>query len=631
MKRFVSLFSIFFLILIVKKIECCRDVIVQTPRFEDGTPMHFQLVPLDEAYSTTGRPIYVHKNSNDGKQIYLYHSSIGPSNTGVARWILNDVVNDKDNALAWIDSWAVAPHMITSVQDGVNSYWHTYMKYQDDDGGERGEWETDRDFSVYCQGEDTSIYFDSPFEIGLSGFYVERALPRNMPQGINYDAPLYTRIISREITEGQNGHLFLFKGHDKWIIGDTWGVEHGIAYVQDSANHVFDYRHDEWSFAVPENEGGGWKNQFARAYSSRTEVSWSEENVYAYSDTTLFIRALRSIKHIPLGQRFVTMRNGVPLPLLGLGTGGLRLEDGEGGAYSTIANAMHLGYRTFDLAREYQNEHLIAQIMKNPPEPPSLTQIDEPHPTMKGIPPRFDMFFISKVWPTHLGFWPTTESIEASLDSMDFNYIDSYLLHWPSCNKKVEWMHCEDTIDPSGTWMQSWKALERAYSEGKLNSIGVSNFDVNLLDQLLEMAVVKPHIVQNYAAIGTEKDASGTALDLEVRAWCRRHGVVYMPYAQTRNLSYKGKVNKLSSRKPPRPGRDLLHYNLDAAAFKHKRTRLACVLRFFLQTGAAIIPRASKLSHLVDNLKVFDFEMSQIELESLGWEEFPEQEQEMEL
>ena len=100
MKTNISITMFLLIILIIEFASACRDLIVQTPRFEEGNPMHFQLVPLDEAYSTTGRPIYVHINSVDGKKIYLYHASIGPSETGVARWLLNDIVNDKDNALA---------------------------------------------------------------------------------------------------------------------------------------------------------------------------------------------------------------------------------------------------------------------------------------------------------------------------------------------------------------------------------------------------------------------------------------------------------------------------------------------------------------------------------------------------
>ena len=313
------------------------------------------------------------------------------------------------------------------------------------------------------------------------------------------------------------------------------------------------------------------------------------------------------------------MRNSIPIPLLGLGTGGLRVGDGVGGAYDTIANALHLGYRTLDLAREYKNEHLIPAILNNRPEPPKLDGLKIPLPDLLGIPIRSDLFIITKVWPTHLGFWPTTESIEASLANLETTYIDSYLLHWPSCNPNVDWMHCQDSIDPEGTWIQSWKALERAYAEGRVQSIGVSNFDIKLLNELLEISSIKPHIVQNYAAIGTEQDASGVALDLEVREWCKQNNVLYIPYAQTRNLKEKGMVNKLAFFKPSRPGKDLLHYNLDAAAMNHKKSRLACVLRFFVQTGAAIIPRASNLEHLIENMRVTEFELTAAEMESFGW------------
>ena len=84
-------------------------------------------------------------------------------------------------------------------------------------------------------------------------------------------------------------------------------------------------------------------------------------------------------------------------------------------------------------------------------------------------------------------------------------------------------MHCETKKDPDGTWRESWKALEKAYAEGRVMCIGVSNFDVNLLEELLDIAAVKPHVVQNYAAPGS--------VDIDVRKWCRsmRSFISHMP------------------------------------------------------------------------------------------------------
>ena len=109
--------------------------------------------------------------------------------------------------------------------------------------------------------------------------------------------------------------------------------------MTDGATTTFDMKHDEWMFT-----GGSepWESHFARMYSSRTEVGWGASNVFAYSDVSLFVRALRSIKHVPEAQTFRVLRNGVPMPAFGLGTGGLPTED----AVQAIANALHLGCDT---------------------------------------------------------------------------------------------------------------------------------------------------------------------------------------------------------------------------------------------------------------------------------------------
>jgi len=486
----------------------------------------------------------------------------------------------------------------------------------EDEGTQR--WVPDDSFSLFCDGEDTTAYFDSTSSFG--GYYVERRVPAKLPPHISYRGPLFVKVASYDIPQDkQDNHLFLFRGNGKWIIGYQYGLEHGVAYVNDGAATPFQMRHDSWMFARDDEIKEGsedktpWREEFARVYSSRTEVGWGASNVFAYADTSLFIRALRSIKHVPDGQLFRQLRNSVPMPLLGLGTGGLRADEMP----QTIANALHLGYRTLDLAREYKNEGIVANVLSDRPD---AIQSDfdkiKPSPHLLGIPTRSDVFIISKVWPTDLGFWPTADALVTSLRELKTNYIDGYLLHWPTCDATVSWMHCETSINPNFNWQQSWKALERAYAEGRVQSIGVSNFNVEQLNELLSFAAVKPHIVQNYASLGAD-EVEGVTLDLEVRQWCDEHNVVYIPYATNRNLKNKGLVTS-----PPRAAvarAKGVHGALDVASYTHKKSRHSTVLRFFLQTGAAIIPRASSVKHLVENLDVPSWQLTDSEMEKLGW------------
>jgi diketogulonate reductase-like aldo/keto reductase len=203
---------------------------------------------------------------------------------------------------------------------------------------------------------------------------------------------------------------------------------------------------------------------------------------------------------------------------MGLGTGGLRVETGQ--AHEVITQALHIGYRNLDLAREYGTESIVSNVLS---DRVPLTDRQQSQLTKAGgavselaFPFRSQLFITTKVWPTDLGFGPTSFAIDTSLNELRSNYADAYLLHWPKCSPEVEWMHCQTTVDPEGTWQQSWRALEKAYSEGKVQSIGVSNFDVVHLDELLTFANVKPHVVQNFAAIGLEGGAD-TQLDLDVR------------------------------------------------------------------------------------------------------------------
>jgi diketogulonate reductase-like aldo/keto reductase len=157
-------------------------------------------------------------------------------------------------------------------------------------------------------------------------------------------------------------------------------------------------------------------------------------------------------------------------------------------------------------------------------------------------------------------------------------------------------MHCETTVDPDGTWQESWHALEKAYAEGRVNSIGVSNFNYELLEEIGELATVRPHLVQNHAEPGQ--------LDNAVRSWCNVHNVAYQPYASLRNLA----MSTVSAQ-------------LKKLAEQHSVSEQTITLKFMIQTNAIVIPRAKNIAHLQENLDVFnkDFVLNPADMQSLGW------------
>jgi len=158
-------------------------------------------------------------------------------------------------------------------------------------------------------------------------------------------------------------------------------------------------------------------------------------------------------------------------------------------------------------------------------------------------------------------------------------------------------MHCEDIVNPSGTWQHSYRALEKAYAEGYVQSIGVSNFDFPLLQSLeTSTATILPHIVQNWGDL--------THWDMDVRAWCELREVIYQPYAINRNI-------------PSYPSS--LLYRLQALANKYRVSIYTINNLAFLQTQAVIIPRSTVAEHLQDNLMIPSWRLTSEELALLGW------------
>ncbi len=160
-------------------------------------------------------------------------------------------------------------------------------------------------------------------------------------------------------------------------------------------------------------------------------------------------------------------------------------------------------------------------------------------------------------------------------------------------------MHCQSTVDPEGNWMQSWRALEKAYSEGKVNSIGVSNFNIELLNEIAASKNIIPHIVQNNGGLSN--------LDLILRKFCFDKKIIYQPYATIKNLANAdGNVQ----------------FIINKLASDRQTSKENMVNKFFIQTGASIIPSSVNSDHLEENLKVFSLaEIKSSDLELLGWNE----------
>ncbi|KAH9258572.1 hypothetical protein BASA81_003074 [Batrachochytrium salamandrivorans] len=200
--------------------------------------------------------------------------------------------------------------------------------------------------------------------------------------------------------------------------------------------------------------------------------------------------------------------NGLILPLFGLGTGGMSPMD-----TATIVQTAYeqANYNLIDTASAYGNEREIGEYVTH--------LLSKP-------------FVVTKVWPTELGFHRTIQSMLESRQKLQTNVLDVVLLHWPKCYAEwqVDWMDCSQAeIDLEGDlWLESWRAMEKLYAEGLVYAIGVSNFDLHLLNiAASHKTQVTPHFVQNHFAIGN--------LDLAVVNWCKELGVYYQAYGLIRN------------------------------------------------------------------------------------------------
>ena len=238
-----------------------------------------------------------------------------------------------------------------------------------------------------------------------------------------------------------------------------------------------------------------------------------------------------------------------------------------------------------DSAREYNNERIIGD---------TILELRNSHFA------RRDVFIVSKVWPTQLGVAPTRRAVTTSLRELGTNYVDMYLLHWPTCDPSIDWMHCQDTEIRDATWQQSWKALEREYAEGRVMSIGVSNFDTALLSQLHDMSTISPHLVQNHAELGPHSQ------DVGVRQWCDTNKVIYQPYAHQRNLQHlSGEMQE----------------TLAQVSNMQGKSTHAIASKFFLQSGASIVPRSRNPDHLSENIDLFGWKLQAADMLELGYQE----------
>jgi diketogulonate reductase-like aldo/keto reductase len=254
-------------------------------------------------------------------------------------------------------------------------------------------------------------------------------------------------------------------------------------------------------------------------------------------------------------QDTTTLHNGVEMPWFGLGV--FKVEEGPE-LVNAVKMAIKHGYRSIDTAAIYENEEGVGQGIREGLKEAGIS--------------REDLFVTSKVWNADLGYESTIAAYEKSLQKLGLEYLDLYLIHWP-----VE-----------GKYKEAWRALETLYKEGKVKAIGVSNFQIHHLKDLMEDAEVKPMVNQ--------VECHPRLTQKEVQAFCKEQGI------------------QLEAWSPLMQGELLDNEVLQAIATKHGKSVAQVILRWDLQNGIVTIPKSTKEHRIVENSTVFDFELTAEEM-----------------
>jgi len=266
---------------------------------------------------------------------------------------------------------------------------------------------------------------------------------------------------------------------------------------------------------------------------------------------------------------YIQLHNGLHMPMIGFGTAALT----EGG-YTAVAHAVTHGYQLFDTASDtgpwYHTEKTIGKLTKD-------YELN-----------RKDLFVTSKLHPQDFGPTTSIKAFQQSLENLDSDYIDLYLLHYPECWGDL----CSKK--PEGTWKDAWKVLEDLYDAGKVKSIGVSNFPLNQLEELMKFASIKPHVVQTWFDPFHQ--------DWELISYCRKNHIVFQAYSPLGNQWQK-------------PKHPLLNDAIIASiAEKYKKSPVQVTLRWMLQEAIPSLPRSNNPKHIEENIDIFSFSLTESEV-----------------
>jgi methylglyoxal/glyoxal reductase len=241
-----------------------------------------------------------------------------------------------------------------------------------------------------------------------------------------------------------------------------------------------------------------------------------------------------------------TLNSGGEIPVVGFG---VFLVPRGRATQDAVGEALRAGYRHIDTARAYGNEKDVGIAVRS-----------------SGL-ARSEVFVTTKLWNDDQGYDEALRAFDASCGRLDLEYVDLYLIHWPSSARRKE----------------AWRALERIYEEGRAKAIGVSNYMVHHLEELFGHANVTPAVNQI--------EVSPFLQQRDVRALCHRHGILVQAYS------------------PLTKGERLGHEAVVAIAERIGRSPAQVLLRWGLQHDLVVLPKSVHPERIRENLALFDFDL----------------------
>lgn len=248
----------------------------------------------------------------------------------------------------------------------------------------------------------------------------------------------------------------------------------------------------------------------------------------------------------------VTLNNDVKMPIFGLGT--WKLEKKE--VIDPIKWALDAGYRHIDTAALYNNEKSVGKAIRE-----------------SNI-PRDDLFITSKVWDSDQGYKSTLKACEKSLKNLDIQYLDLYLIHWPRPKRN-----------------ETWEALETLREEGKVRAIGVANFYIHHLEELMDKSDTIPAVNQF--------ELNPFFYRKELIEYCQKKGIAVEAYS------------------PLTHGKKLENNTLKQIADKYNKSSAQILIRWCLEHKFIVIPKSGSKNHIQENSDVFDFSLDGEDMKKL--------------